>query len=147
MFISTYCNISAVGTPVKHAHHSKDLAANLQNLSDEEMINKALFLSWHWFRRGYDQPIKEQYPDNKIHEWLIFLMTSSNGNISALSCPLWGESTSYQRVPLTKASDVELCFLWSAPEQTAPGGPHVGPWTLLSGYCIDSHCDYKTEIM
>ena len=32
---------------------------------------------------------------------------------------LWGESTSDQWIPLTKASDSELwCFLWSAPEQT-----------------------------
>ena len=33
--------------------------------------------------------------------------------------PLWGESTGYRWMPLTKASDAELwCFLWSAPEQT-----------------------------
>ena len=33
--------------------------------------------------------------------------------------PLWGKSTGYQWIPLTKAIDVELlCFLWSAPEQT-----------------------------
>ena len=29
--------------------------------------------------------------------------------------PLWGESTGDRRIPLTKASDVEL---WTAPEQT-----------------------------
>ena len=31
---------------------------------------------------------------------------------------LWGESTCHRWIPLTKASDVELCFLWSAPGQT-----------------------------
>ena len=35
------------------------------------------------------------------------------------SLALWGESTSDQWIPLTKASDVELQFLiWSVPEQT-----------------------------
>ena len=33
--------------------------------------------------------------------------------------PLWGETTGYRWIPLTKASDAELwCFLWSALEQT-----------------------------
>ena len=33
--------------------------------------------------------------------------------------PSWGETTVYQLIPLTKASDTELWwFLWSAPEQT-----------------------------
>ena len=31
----------------------------------------------------------------------------------------WGESTGHRRIPLRKASDVELWyFLWSAPKQT-----------------------------
>ena len=33
-------------------------------------------------------------------------------------CPLWGESTAHRWIPITKASDAELCFLWSTPEQT-----------------------------
>ena len=32
---------------------------------------------------------------------------------------LWGGSTGHRQIPLTKASNAELCyFLWSAPEQT-----------------------------
>ena len=47
------------------------------------------------------------------------MMTSSNGNISCVTGPLWGESTGNRWIPLTKASDAELwCFLWSVPEQT-----------------------------
>ena len=47
------------------------------------------------------------------------MMTSSNGNIFCITGLLWGESTSYWWVPLTKASDMELwCFLWSEPDQT-----------------------------
>ena len=44
---------------------------------------------------------------------------SSNGNIFHVTGSLWGESTCYWWIPLTKASDAELwCFLWSVPEQT-----------------------------
>ena len=48
-----------------------------------------------------------------------YMMTSSNGNIFCVTGPLWGESTGYRWIILTKVSDAELwCFLWSAPEQT-----------------------------
>ena len=47
------------------------------------------------------------------------MMTSSNGNNFRAAGPLRGQFTSYQWLPLTKASDAELCcFLWSQPEQT-----------------------------
>ena len=50
---------------------------------------------------------------------MCYMMTSSNGNISALLAPLWGESTGHRCIPLTKASDSDIyCFLWSTPEQT-----------------------------
>ena len=52
-------------------------------------------------------------------EHILNMMRSSNGNSFRVTGPLWGESTGHWRIPLTKASDVELwCFLWSAPEQT-----------------------------
>ena len=45
------------------------------------------------------------------------MVTSSNGDISRVTGPLCGEFTGHQRIPHTKASDVELwCFLWSVPE-------------------------------
>ena len=46
-------------------------------------------------------------------------MTSSNGNIFRVTGPLWGDTTGYRWIPLTKTSEAEfLCFLWSALEQT-----------------------------
>ena len=40
-------------------------------------------------------------------------MTSSNRDILCITGPLWGESTSHRRIPLTKASDAELdFFVW-----------------------------------
>ena len=48
----------------------------------------------------------------------ISMMTSSNRNIFHITGPLWGESTGHIWIPLTKASDVELCYFLSAPEQT-----------------------------
>ena len=45
------------------------------------------------------------------------MMTSSNGNIFRVTGHLWGEFTSPQWIPCTKASDPTLtCYLWSAPE-------------------------------
>ena len=53
----------------------------------------------------------------------VQMVTLLNGNIccvTRVTGPSWGESTSDQWIPLTKASDAELwCFLWCAPEQTA----------------------------
>ena len=49
----------------------------------------------------------------------LFMMTSSNGNLSRVTGPLCGEFTVHRWIPLTKASDAELwCFLWYAPEYT-----------------------------
>ena len=48
------------------------------------------------------------------------IMMSSNGNIFRVTGPLWGESTGYQRITLSKTSGAGLwCFIWSTPEQTA----------------------------
>ena len=50
--------------------------------------------------------------------FLGLMMTSSNGNIFRVTGPLCGEFTGHRWIPLTKASDAELCcFLWSAPER------------------------------
>ena len=50
---------------------------------------------------------------------MIIMMASSNGNISLVTGPLWGEFTGHRWIFITKASDAEFwCFLWSAPEQT-----------------------------
>ena len=46
----------------------------------------------------------------------LFMMTSSNGNVSRVTDSLCGEFTGHRWIPRTKASDAELwCFLWSAP--------------------------------
>ena len=46
----------------------------------------------------------------------LFMMTSSNGNISRFTGLLCGEFTGHWWISRTKASDGELwCFLWSAP--------------------------------
>ena len=51
---------------------------------------------------------------NSIPTWSASMTMSSNGNIFRVTSPLWGESTGYQWIPLTKAKDAEfLCFLWS----------------------------------
>ena len=53
----------------------------------------------------------------KVHDFLFNMMTSSNGNIFRVTCPLCGEFTGPRWIPRTGASDAELwCFLWSAPK-------------------------------
>ena len=45
-------------------------------------------------------------------------LTSSNGTIFRVTCPLWGEFAGHRWISLPKTSDVELwCILWSAPKQ------------------------------
>ena len=50
---------------------------------------------------------------------ICWMKTSSNGNISRVTGPLCRVFTGHRWIPLTKASDTELCwFLWFAPELT-----------------------------
>ena len=52
-----------------------------------------------------------------ISNIIVFMMTSSNGNIFRVTGHLCGELTGSRWIPHTKASDAELwCFLWSAAE-------------------------------
>ena len=46
----------------------------------------------------------------------LYMMMSLNGNIFRVTVHLCGEFTDHRWIPSTKASDTELCFLWSAPE-------------------------------
>ena len=56
-------------------------------------------------------------PYNTDTIYLIYMMTSSNGNIFRVTGPLCGEFTGQRWIPRTKASNAELwCFLWSASE-------------------------------
>ena len=63
-------------------------------------------------------------PKRNYRENLFVYNIHSNSAVVLKLChddvtgPLWGESTGRQWIPLTKATDTELCFLWSALEQT-----------------------------
>ena len=55
----------------------------------------------------------------KLNEQLIYMMTSSNGNIFRVTGHLCGKFTGPRWISRTKASDAELwCFLWFTPEWT-----------------------------
>ena len=68
-------------------------------------------------------------------------MTPSNGNIFRVTGNLCGEFTDHRWIPLTTASDAELCcFLWSAPELTVEWGwwfetSHYDV-TVMKRFCI-----------
>ena len=77
--------------------------------------------------------------------FIIFMMTSSNGNIFRVTGPLCEEFTGHQWIPRTKASDAELwCLLWSAPEHKAQqtigvscGGHHRPRRKTTTGSALD----------
>ena len=61
-----------------------------------------------------------KYRKRSIGCFTVFMMTSSNGNISRVTGHLCGEFTGHRWIPRTEASDADLwCFLWIAPEQSA----------------------------
>ena len=51
----------------------------------------------------------------------ICMMTSSNKNIFRDTGTVWGESTGHRWIPLTKASDAELCLMLSLIYASANG--------------------------
>ena len=79
-------------------------------------------------------------------------MTSSNGSISRVTGPFWGESTGHRWIPLKKSSDAELwCILWSAPEQTLEQPIETSvisdathslwpPWQWRQSWQHENHC-------
>ena len=81
--------------------HLKEIRKNQINILN-------MYVCIHGMCRGDDQ------------RYYHYMMTLSNGNIFRVIGPLWGRTTGHRWIPITKASDAELCcFLWSAPEQTA----------------------------
>ena len=51
-------------------------------------------------------------PELSARPRLMFMITSSNGNIIHVAGPLWGESTGDRWIPFKKTSDAELCCLF-----------------------------------
>ena len=83
---------------------------------------------WHWtgalwYLRDYSNNgghvSNPTYSPTATRLWLwnslsVVMMTTSNANIFRVTGHLCGEFTGHRWIPLTKASDVELCwFLWS----------------------------------
>ena len=66
---------------------------------------------WHW-KRYICQLLLVRFKYIYIYIWSLC------GSIFRITGPLWGESTGYWWLLLTKASDAKLwCFLWCEPEQ------------------------------
>ena len=63
------------------------------------------------------------------------MMTSSTGNVFRVTGPLCGEFTGHQWIPLTKASDAELCyFLWCAWINSWEDNRDAGVWRHHRAY-------------
>ena len=81
--------------------NSNDVMCRAEGLSQAAILWK---LAW-------------QHTTKRRTQLLLYMMTSSNGNIFRVTGHLCGEFTGHRSIPRTKASDTELwCFLWSAPE-------------------------------
>ena len=64
-----------------------------------------------------DKKTKHSKQTIRIFHGVLFMMTSSNGNIFCVTGHLCGEFTGPLWIPRTKACDTELwCFIWSASE-------------------------------
>ena len=84
--------------------------------------NASLKEAMAWRRAGKNS-LHEPMMTQPTHAWLTSLqcmMTSSHGNAFRVTGPLWGESTGYRWIPLTKGQLRGLWyFLGCQPKQTA----------------------------
>ena len=77
-----------------------------------------------------------------------FMVTSSNGNISALLALCAGNSPVTGEFLSENASDAELwCFLWSAPERTAELTIETVIWDAIALIITSCHCNEKCSKM
>ena len=77
---------------------------------------RAVAFDHHGWSKSQHSPVALH--SSRAYLCIIFMITSSNGNIFRVTGPLWGESTSHRRIFFTTAIDAVLrCFLWSAPER------------------------------
>ena len=75
----------------------------------------ALYISHKYISQYF--MMKRFYMCRNRNKTLIYMITSSNGNIFRVTSHLCGECTGPLWIPHTKASNAELwCLLWSAPE-------------------------------
>ena len=92
------------GRPMLYYHPLSDIMANsliFGHLQWRQPLNSVDLPCWCWTML------------------LLYMMTSSNGNIFRVTSHLFGEFTGPRWILHTKASDAELwCFLWSASEPT-----------------------------
>ena len=110
---------------VVHPVHSINWFIQISLESYEHFRLSNFVLNVYWFTPSLTNNSLEIYRSNWftyscIWETTLFwnIMTSSNGNISLVPSPLWGESIVDRWIPLAKPSDAELWrFLWSAPEE------------------------------
>ena len=90
-------------------------------------------IGWHLYAPWKAVAVHDQ--NGKIV--LIHMMTSSNGNIFRVTCPLWGATTGHRWIPsqrqVTRSFD---CFLWCAPEQNDWANiPDAGDLTRHGTHC------------
>ena len=72
---------------------------------------------WRLYGFSVTVPNLHYYLYEDVRIVMIFIMTSSNGNIFRVTGHVCGEFTGLRWIPHTKASDAELwCFLWFASE-------------------------------
>ena len=86
---------------------------------------------------------KAMLPDGSLYRILaiVFMVTSSNGNIFRVTGPLCGEFTGHQWIPRTKASAAELwCLLWSAPHKKL-SEQSWGWWSETPSRPLSRHCN------
>ena len=95
-----------------------EILIEIRPFSFKEMHLKMSSGKWRPFCLSPNVLIKEFDVNHSDAETgICHMMTSSNGNIFRITGPVCWEFTGQWWISLTKASDVELCFLWLVPEK------------------------------
>ena len=99
-FCIRYCFVRKVSHGCRLRHTEHELRETLTLLKHQ---------AYRWKGCSCDLVV-ESLP---LTDWIVFMMTSSNGNIFRVTGPLCEEFAGHRWIPLTKASDAELwCFFF-----------------------------------
>ena len=67
---------------------------------------------------------------------IIFMMTSSNGNIFRVTDPFWGESTGHRWIPLKRVSNTGFYVFFDVSlNKRLNKQPSAGDWRRYGGHC------------
>ena len=80
-----------------------------------------------------------------IYDNINIMMTSSNGDIFCVPCPLWGKFTGHRWIPFTEASDAELWFFFYLRLNKRLNKQSRRWWFKMPSHPFWRHCNVKIQ--